>query len=121
MTAPVWKKWLQFILLSYLALAVTGSFTFFKKENLWFANSNAAKLDTENFFLLSVIDRSVDLLAEYTIRRPNSFQLRNVFLRVFVLAGIFTAAVLFSGSCYNMFNNDKTLVQKNTILLKLRI
>ena len=118
------KKWSCLILLAYLLLAVTGSFAFSTSEVFHYANFDGGRQDSAGFSPATV--HAFVWLAEDAakISEANgySFSLfRNALNLVFASIFICSAATWFLRSYFLLIKNDKTIIFKNNILLKLRI
>jgi len=118
------KKWPRLIFTLYLALAVTGAFTFSSAESLYFFESKG-KLTNSGGFLTSV-SHNIDCLAENTVtitraNRHSSSSLRNWCMYTSVPSGIQNTGTYLSDSSLNIANEYFAPIPKNTILIKLRI
>ena len=118
------KKWPYIIFLVYLVLAITGSYTFLPDEAFCSASLKTDRLGAPGF--LSSIAYAVHWVAEDPSVTGKAHEqllsvLRNGFFRIFILAGIYAAAIFFARSFFPAMKNDNTLIKKKSILLKLRI
>ena len=124
MTKNSAKKLLFSILLLYLALAVPLSFAFSIGDV--FNNVGLKQNKSDYVSSFSAITYNVDWAAGdiATIGRGRGhsvLSLRNILLRVFMLAGITAATTAFAGSLFHIKKYKSTYNAKNNILVKLRI
>ena len=118
------KKMPNLILAAYLTLAILGSFIFSTGQAVSYEKFNKDILGANNYF--SSINHSVDWLAVNThsinkINRYSNSPLRNIFLRVFVLAEIIGIAMFIAKTNYKSSKNNNFPLIKNLVPLKLRI
>jgi hypothetical protein len=116
------RKRLCLIFTVYLALAVTGAFTFSAAETLHYFENK------DNLFpggLLCSVNHTADFPAENTaafnkLNRCSSSPLRSGWLRIF-LPGIQTTGTYLTGSSLQTTDEYYVPILKNSILVNLRI
>jgi hypothetical protein len=120
------KRGLIFLILSYLILAIIGSFSFsIGSDYFYFYYNNNNNLFGTNIYTFSK-NNTVDWEAEDTntiikTNRARNSHFRNAIIRVLTIAGIIITAVYFSKSYFRILKDNYIPITKNQILLKLRI
>jgi hypothetical protein len=117
------EKGVKILLLSYLMLAVIGSFSFSTGED-YFNINNSECLESGSY--ITSVNYTIDCLAEDAAGtiKANGYrfsQFRNGLLRIFAITGICLVSVCFSKSFYKIIKNIYIPITKEQILLKLRI
>jgi len=118
------KKWLFSILLLYLVLAVPLSFAFSMGDvfyNVGFKQSKSDYTGSFSTIVYNVDQTAGDIATISRVRGYSISPLRNILLRVFMLAGIIAASAIFAESLVRIKYYKYTYNAKNNILVKLRI
>jgi hypothetical protein len=120
----VYKKWVKFVLFTYLILAMIGSAVISAGEAFYLENSNDDNLSSSRYF--SSINHNIDWFTAnaLTLRKARGYSNslpQNRLLRIFTFTGIFSIALFLAGANLKIIKNDNIKIIKNLVSLKLRI